>query len=192
MSATAASSARITPEQFFEVPGWERYELVAGELQELPEMIAEGCMIAGIITALLHNFASVNRLGIVLTSDATFQCFPDDPSRIRRPDVSFIFRGRLPLEQFEHGHARVAPDIAFEVVSPNDDYNDVDVKVEEYLSAGVRLVWVVNPTTKVVMVHHPNQPSSRLRLGDELTGEDVLPGFKVSVATLFPDPNDVL
>lgn len=192
MASATTTAARIAPEHFFEVPDWERYELVDGELIEVPTTSTQSCMIAGIVTALFHNFVATQRLGIILTSDATFQYVIDGVSRVRRPDVSYIARGRLPYEQFKRGHSQVAPDIAVEVVSPNDDYEDVDVKVEEYLAVGVRLVWVINPRTQVVMVHHHEQPSSRLRPGDQLTGEDVLPGFSVAVAELFPNPQDIL
>ncbi len=192
MVASATGSVRMTPEQFLELPDWKRYELVDGELVEMPEISTESSVIAMLIGSILSEFVRSNRLGIVAGSDATYQSFPDDPSRIRRPDVSFISRGRLSREQYSRGHTRIAPDIAIEVISPNDDYENVDVKVEEYLSAGVRLVWVINPKAQVVMVHHPDQPSSRLRIGDQLTGEDVLPGFSVAVAELFPDPTEIL
>lgn len=192
MASATTTPVRITPEQFFEVPDWERYELVDGELVELPEMSTESSAIAMLLGGLLCEFVRRQRLGIVAGSDATYRCFENDSSRVRRPDVSYISRGRLPQGQYERGHILIAPDIAVEVVSPNDEYEDVDVKVEEYLAAGVRLVWVVNPRSQVVMVHHPEQPSSRLRPGDQLTGEDVLPGFTVAVAELFPNPQDIL
>lgn len=191
-SATLTAEQRITPEQYFNLPEWERYELVNGELQEIPLMSYEGCTIAALIAGLLNLVVVKGKLGVVADGEATFQCFPDDPDRIRRPDVSYIAKGRLPREQYERGHCRIAPDIAVEVVSPNDPYYSVDAKVEEYLTAGVRLVWVVNPETHTVTIWRPDGTTDRLRSGATLTGETVLPQFSVLVDDLFPNPDEVL
>jgi Uma2 family endonuclease len=126
----------------------------------------------------------------VFPEGTSFQCFPDEPDKVRRADVSFIRFGRLTREQPPEGHIRLAPDLAVEVVSPNDLAYDVDSKVEDYLQAGVRLVWVVNPVTRTVRVHRPDGPGATLRADDELTGGDVLPGFSCRIRELFilPQP----
>lgn len=102
--------------------------------------------------------------------------------------MSFIRFGRLPAEQPPEGHIRIAPDLAVEVVSPHDLAYDVDSKVEDYLQADVRLVWVVNPVTRTVRVHRPDGPGTTLRLDDELTGGDVLPGFRCPLRDIFTLP----
>jgi hypothetical protein len=70
----------------------------------------------------------------VLPSDAGYQCFPDDPGKVRKPDASFIQAARLAVEDEPEGWARIAPDLAVEVVSPNDLFEAVAIKVREYLS----------------------------------------------------------
>lgn len=107
---------------------------------------------------------------------------------MRRADASFIHKDRLPLIEELQGHCPVAPDIAAEVVSPNDLYYEVEEKVEEYLDAGVKLVWVVNPPTRTVRVHRADGTVTDLGEEDELSGEDVLPGFRCRVRDLFEDP----
>ena len=80
-------------------------------------------------------------------------CFPDAPAKVRKPDASFIRRGRLPGEALPDGFCPIPPDVAAEVVSPNDLAYEVDEKVGEWLRAGVRLVWVINPRARIVAVH---------------------------------------
>ncbi len=77
------------------------------------------------------------------------------------------------------------PDLAVEIVSPNDRADDINDKVHEYLEAGARLVWVFWPRRRAVMVHEPDQPIHELGPDDFLDGGDVLPGFRVRVADLF-------
>ena len=84
----------------------------------------------------------------------------------------------------------IAPNLAVEVVSPNDLVYEIDEKVEEYLEAGVELVWVVNPVTRTVRVHRADRPGVTLREMDELTGDDLLPGFRCRVSDLFQLPTE--
>ena len=75
--------------------------------------------------------------------------------------------------------------IAVEVVSPEDTAAEVDEKVQEYLDAGARRVWVVKPRVRAVTVHYPDGTTCTLRGNDILSGEEVFPGFKLRVADLF-------
>jgi Uma2 family endonuclease len=85
------------------------------------------------------------------------------------------------------GIVRGAPDLAVEVLSPDEGPAAVREKVAEYLAAGVALVWVVDtaPDRETVTVHRPGQPARVLGRGDLLTGEDVLPGFRLPLAELW-------
>jgi len=107
------------------------------------------------------------------------------PNTVRRPDVSFIRLGRLPREELPKGHCTLAPDLPVKVVSPNELVYELDQKIGEYLEAGVRLVWVVHPDARTVEIHRPDSPGTILRENDELSGEDVLPGFRCAVRDLF-------
>ena len=85
------------------------------------------------------------------------------------------------------GHCRLVPDLVAEVVSPSDQYADIIEKVEEYLRAGVTLVWVVEPFTETIAVHRRDGSVSHLRRNDSLSGESVIPGFQCTLTELFPD-----
>lgn len=184
---TLSTTARITPEQMLELSDDVRYELIDGQLVECSPMSIESCTIAAILAAILNNFVIPRRLGYVVDADGTYQCFPQDPNRVRRPDVSFIQRGRLPKEQYEHGHCRIAPDLAVEIISPNDVIYDVDEKIQDYLSAGISLVWVVNPKTRTVTIYRPQGKPEYCESHDIISGENVLPGLQFVASNLFPD-----
>lgn len=190
-TATASIPAppvqRYTPEDLLAMPDGDAYELVDGELVER-NMGWESSWVGGQLHLALGTFCKAHALGWVVPADASYQCFPDAPGKVRRPDISFIRFGRLPGEQRPRGHCRLAPDLVVEVISPNEFYSDVEEKVREYLSAGVRLVWVVNPPTRSIRVHRPGNSITDLGESDELSGEDVIPGFKCVVAELFREP----
>jgi Uma2 family endonuclease len=172
------------PEDLLTMPDGDRFELVAGNLVER-NMGAKSSYVAGRAHVMLTAFCDAHRRGLVFPEGTSYQCFPDDPGKVRRADTSFIAAGRLRDDTPPEGHILIAPDLAVEVVSPNDLAYEIDEKVEEFLSAGVRLVWVVNPVSRTVRVHRPERPGVTLRAGDELHGDDVLPGFRCRVQDLF-------
>jgi Uma2 family endonuclease len=88
-------------------------------------------------------------------------------------------------ERWSRHFARLFPDLVAEVVSPSDTFSSVAEKVEDWLKAGVRLVWVIDPATQTVRVYRTGQPTQVLREQDTLSGEDVLPGFACKVSELF-------
>ena len=179
---------RVTPQDLLERDDAVRFELVNGRLVER-NVSTESSVVAVRISRLLDVYVDANQLGVVAGSDCSFQCFYDvllDRDRIRKPDVSFIAAGRLTEEQYRAGHTPIAPDLAVEVVSPNDNDAELDEKIEDYLAAGVHLIWVVRPRTKTVTTYHQDGSSQRLRATDKLSGEGVVPGFECLVADLFP------
>lgn len=187
--STIATNIRYSAEELLTRPDGDAYELVDRELVER-KVGAKSSFIAGQVHHRIEDYCRSRCLGWVFPEGTSFQCFPDDPDKVRRADVSFIRFGRLPREQPPEGHIRIAPDLAVEVVSPNDLAYDVDSKVEDYLQAGVRLVWVVNPVTRTVRVHHPDGPGATLPADGDLAGGDVLPGFHCPIRDLFilPQP----
>lgn len=186
-------SPSVTPEEFLRLPDSVGYELVNGQLVER-HMGAESSEIAGRIVVLLGLFLRTHRIGRLFTSEASYQCFPDDPRKLRRPDVSFVRFDRLPNGAAPKGQIRVAPDLAIEVISPGDTAEKVEEKIGEYLGAGVPLVWVAYPGTRSVRVHRPRNSSngavSSLSQDDTITGENVLPGFSCGVREFFDDASD--
>jgi Uma2 family endonuclease len=175
----------LTAEDLLSLPDGDRYELVDGSLVEI-DMGGESSWIGGELFARLREFSVAGPGGWPLPADSAYRCFPHDPHRVRRPDASFIRRGRLPGETLPRGYLSIAPDIAVEVISPNDLYSEVQRRIDDYLQAGVTLLWVVDPDTRTVHVYRSDGSVARLRETDELDGEQALPGFRCPIASLFP------
>ncbi len=186
--STITADATVTPEDLLQMPDSIQYELVDGQLVER-HMGTESSEIALRIAFLITLFLRAHPLGRLFGSDASYQCFPDQPKKVRRADVGFIAFDRLPNGRAPKGHCRVAPDLAIEVISPNDTAEEIEAKIAEYLHAGVKLVWVVSPATRSVRIHRPRTaPAGSISLlieSDAITGEEVLPGFSCRVSEFF-------
>jgi Uma2 family endonuclease len=187
MSAIVSVPA-YTPEDLLSLPDdGKGYELVGGRLVE-KQTGAFASWLAARIGSMVARYSERRSLGFTLESQAGYQCFPDDPRKVRKPDVSFIRRGRFPDDRIPEGHIPVPPDLAVEVVSPNDTAYEVTAKVEEYLTASIPLVWVVYPNARVIHVYRAGGTLERLGETDELTAPDLLPDLRCRVADLFTLP----
>lgn len=174
-----------TPEELLALPDSKSFELVDGKLTERNRG-AESGRIGHIIASRLEVHANDHNLGMVWGADCSYQIFGEEAGKVRRPDGSFIAKGRLPDDLPPKGHIKIAPDLAIEVVSPHDLAVYIDAKIDEYLGAGVRLIWVVYPESKHVLVYRSGSDVQRLGVDDELSGEDILPGFKLAISKVFP------
>jgi Uma2 family endonuclease len=108
----------------------------------------------------------------------------DGKDTVRAPDVGFVSKARLPAG-LPKGYIPFAPDLAVEVVSPNDKAAEIQTKIGEYLRYGVRLIWVLYPDNQSIVVH-TKEGARTLTVDDTLDGGDVLPGFSLPVRDLFP------
>jgi Uma2 family endonuclease len=133
----------------------------------------------------LLTFAEGRGLGQAFNNEMGYRVVPDQPRKAYYPDGSFVQRDRLALDRSKDGPMTIPPDLAFEVVSPNDEAEELNLKVEYYLLAGTRLVWVLYPATRTIHVFRPDGTARRLTVADDLSGEDVLPGFTCKAAELF-------
>ena len=185
--ATDLTTHTITPEQLAAMPNDSDFELVDGQLVGR-KMGNKSNWVASQLARLLGNYADEHSLGWVFTAEAGYRLNPGRPNTVRKPDVSFVAAGRLPDEEPADAYDRLAPDLAVEVISPGDTVRELDDKVEEYLLAGVRLVWVINPDLQVVRVFRPEGTIETLRLNDELHAGEIVPGFRCQVAELFKHP----
>jgi Uma2 family endonuclease len=149
----------------------------------------EGDMASGVVEVnigrVLSLHARAHRLGWVMGGSTQYQLLPGRPNQVRKPDVSFVAAARLPNGLPGGNRMRFAPDLAVEVHSPTDLVDYTEAKRDEYLRAGVRLVWEVHVPTRNVWVYKPDGTGKLYRATDTLPGEDVLPGFGVPVAELF-------
>ena len=128
-------------------------------------------------------------MGIVWPADNGFQCFPHARGMVRKPDVSFVKKGRLPGDVSPDGWVKIPPDLAVEVVSPNDSIEEFEEKLEDYQKAGVPLVWVIYPKRRKARVFRLDGPAVELMENDELSGEDVIPGFRCPLREILPRRN---
>lgn len=123
------------------------------------------------------RYVGAAETGFVLFRD------PVEGDTVRAPDVSFVRADRLP-KQIPDGFFELAPDLAVEVVAPNDKASDIDETIEDYLRAGVRLIWFVYPKSRSVHVY-TQTTVERLNSDETLDGRDVLPGFRLSIGDMF-------
>jgi len=182
--STATVSDLMDPDDLLRLPDGDRYELLDGVPKEKDMGVKSG-EIAGLLLTALNAFIRPRKLGRAYPGDAGYRYFPDRPLHVRFPDVSFVAAARVPGGRSPDGYYLLAPDLAVEVVSPHDLSEDVEKKVAEYRAAGVKLIWVISPAARTVLVRRPDGTCSELDEAGELSGEDVVPGFTCKVADLF-------
>ena len=159
-----------------------RHELVGGELRTLTPAGLEHGAIVMRLAGRVWQFVEANGLGVVYGAETGFR-LASDPDTVRAPDLAFVSAERVAEVTPKHGFGTGAPDLAAEVVSPGDSYSEVEEKVLDWLRAGTRLVWVIDPRTRTVAVHGASGNASILT--DVLTGGDVIPDFECRVPDLF-------
>jgi len=135
------------------------------------------------ISSPLDRFVRKQGLGVVTGAETGFQ-IGHDPDTVRAPDVGFICTDRVPSETTA-GFFQGPPDLAVEVLSPNDRASAVTAKVQDWLAAGCRAVWVVDPGTKSVAIYRSLDQIVVLGESESLTGNDLLPDFSLPAAEIF-------
>lgn len=169
-----------------EVP--EGCELVDGEVREV-FVSTESSRVSGEIFFALKSYAVQSKRGWVFPEGTQFRCFPDEEKRTRRSNTAFISFERLPPERYEdEGYCTTAPDIAVEVISPNDLAVEVEEKLQDWLDAGAKLVWILEIHSRTVRCHGSDGSIAYLRETDTLTSPGLLPEFACPVVDLFKRP----
>lgn len=179
-----AEANPMTADQLLAIPESDCYELIQGRLVSAISG-ALASWIGGQFYAKLRAYAEESGAGFALPAGCGLKCFSAE-TNVFRPNACFVCTSRWTPGGLSREFLHCAPDAVAEVLSPTDEICDVDIKVDEYLRAGVRLVWLVNPDTRTVQVYRPSGEGTRLHAGDTLSGEDVLPGFACGVGELFP------
>lgn len=163
-------------------PDGYRYDLIRGVLHQMSPAGARHGELSAELARHLANFVAAGRIGKVYGAETGFRLADDT---VLGPDVAFVAMERLPPLEERDGFLRLAPDLAVEIVSPWDRARYVNDKVMEYLDAGVRLVWVVEPKRRTVTAYGADRIARVLRESDTLEGGDVLPGFRLPLLDLF-------
>lgn len=176
---------QLTADEFWEQYAGQRVELVRGEPVEMTPTSHKHGVIVSRMTIYLGNYVLEHDLGEILGAETGF-LIGQDPDILRAADIAFIEKERLADIEDPYKFTPFPPDLAVEVVSPHDRAGDIQAKVSDYLNAGVRLMWVIYPQGRQVVVHRSGGTAETLDAADTLTGGDVLPGFALPLAKLFP------
>jgi Uma2 family endonuclease len=176
----------LTAEDLYELPGTEeRQELIEGRVvSEPPDGTLHGFSVAR-LCAVLDRHASNTRSAAVVTNVGFI--LARDPDTVRAPDVAVIRRERFEGCGVTRGYFPGAPDLAIEVLSPSNRPGEIRGKVAEYLEAGAKLVWVIDPESGTATTYRHLLKPGFLAADGSLDGEDVLPGLTLPLAELFSD-----
>lgn len=161
-----------------------RYEIVNGELIDMGNSGAKHGYVCSVLMILLGGYVHIQKLGAMFDSSTAFKMKSGNK---RSPDVSFMAKERLQgLDELPDGFLEGAPDLAVEILSPSNTVEEIHNKLVEYFDNGSRLVWVINPKEKYVLVYRSSQePDRLLKSIDSLDGEEIVPGFSLAIGDLF-------
>src|SRR5208337_3108629 len=185
------STATIKPMTAEEFGDWVQrpenankwFELVRGEVIELPPPLKPHGVICANVTWTLGGYVRQRRKGYVTSNDSGV-ILERDPDTVRGPDVA-IYEDAQKFEDLHPKYGEVPPRLAVEVLSPNDRADKVLRKITDYLRNGVGLIWIVDPEDRFVTVYKPGKEPYVVTQDQELTGEDVIPGLRCRVADFF-------
>jgi Uma2 family endonuclease len=173
----------VTAEQLSSYPDRERYELVRGVPRVCEPPGGVHGRLAARIAARLSEHVERHGLGTVLVEAG--YVLRRGPDTVRGPDVSFISGTRLPADQIPERFISGAPDLAIEILSTSSRWPEVEEILADYFASGARMVWVVEPSDRRIIVRYPDRPPKALARDDVLQGEDVVPGFHLAASDLF-------
>ncbi len=186
--STGTTTKRMTAAEFFD---WvhrpenqgKHLELVRGEVVEMSRPGERHCLVCSNVGWVLNNYVRQQRKGYVLNNDPGL-LLERDPDTVRGPDVVF-FEGSRPYREMNPKFAEGLPTLAVEVLSPTDRIGKVTRRITQFLHSGIRLVWLIDPEACDVTVFRPGKDPYVVEQHQELTGDEILSGFRCPVAEFF-------
>lgn len=181
---TENNSNEFSPDSLVHLPYGERFELIDGE-------VVERSLDPNALLALGHLFlvlsTAATRIGAkVLQPNQGFQCFSFDENRVRRPHISVIVGSRLDQQELFPCHLEISPDFVVDFVGREEQYYAVEDRVADFLRAGTRNVWLINPGNHSARIFNETfDRSTQYGPKDELTAPGVLPGFRCRIGDFF-------
>ena len=170
---------RMTEQEFLRLPQDGKYELVEGEAKRVPA--AHEHDIIGAVVIYWLTPASIGR-GYIASAQAGFRM---KDGNIRCPDVSFMSKSRLPGGKPSKGFGNFAPDLCIEIISPSEELQEMEDKVQEYFDAGAQQVWHLFPETQRLRLFTSPNAFTDLASTDTIDGGNLLPTFRCQVSELF-------
>lgn len=167
----------------------KRFELSEGRLISMSPASWEHGGLAMELGYVVTGFVKENHLGMTTAAETGYILYKnpdlDGKDTVRAPDVGFIAASRMPVGGLPAGYVPFAPDLAIEVISPEDSADEVQKKVAEYLQYGTQAIWLFYPKSKTVGVYTAPSHFETLGINDTLDGGTVLPGFRLAVRDIF-------
>ena len=183
--APSQTETLVTGEELLAMGEVGPSELVKGRIIQMSPTSGKHAICEVKFGRYLDTFVTQNKLGRVMGGEVGIYT-SRNPDTVRAADVAFISNERYARWK-QAGFLDVAPELVVEILSPDDRMTDIMRKLREYFDAGVKLVWVADPETKTVYAYRSMTDVREFGESDKLTGDDVLPGFSVLVASLFEE-----
>jgi Uma2 family endonuclease len=181
----APTGKLLTAEEFERLHDDGRlYELIDGELREIPQLTMWQGEVEVNLAMRLHTYVRGRALGCVSIGKVV-SILRRDPDRVRAADVVFIRQERVPPLEARQHIMEVSPDLVVEIRSKHDTVAEISEKIDDWLGAGVQMLWVVDPFRRTVTLHQPGRDPTLLGEHGTLEGDPVVPGFRCLLAEIF-------
>lgn len=185
-----STAAALAPPELdpLDVETPDGFELINGLIRE-KSISSEASWIATQVASLLWIHCRQSGAGFAFGADTAYRCFAGRPRHSRKPDASFVSRHRLAAVPAGRGDLSLHPDLVVEVLSPNEPAAGINAKIRDFRSVGVPLIWVIDPENRQATIFE----SDSIRIvgeQEELSGGDVLPGFRMKLGDVLLPPTD--
>jgi Uma2 family endonuclease len=181
----ATTGKLLTAEEFEQLPNdGKRYELIDGELREMAPTVHWHGEVEVNLGTLLNVHVRPQGLGRVSCGEVLY-IVRRNPDRVRAADIAFIRQDRVPPLEARQHILEAIPDLVVAILSKRDTIEEISDKIDDWLEAGVQLLWIVDPFRRTVTIYQPGRDPSLLGEHGTLEGEPVIPGFRCLVADLF-------